>query len=53
MGTTKMRDSGGGWLVAIWGLIVANIPSASQCLVLVSIFVGLLQSAVLLKKLKK
>lgn len=47
-------DNGiGGWLVAIWGLIVAHMPSASHCLVLVSICVGLLQSAVLAKKLMK
>jgi hypothetical protein len=48
-----MRDGAGGWMVATWGLIVAHIPSASHCLVLVSIMVGLLQSAVLIKKLRK
>ena len=48
-----MKEGTGGWLVALWGLIIAHLPSASHCLVLVSIFVGLLQSAVLMKKLLK
>lgn len=32
-----------GWFVAAWGWVVANLPSASDCLVIVSIFVGIAQ----------
>jgi len=41
-----------GWIVSLWGIVIAHIPSASDCLVYMSIIVAALQSVYLMFQLR-